>query len=42
MRYHFSRLIEALLVASEQQAIEEARRRSSVNREKYLKTALAG
>lgn len=40
MRYHFSRLIEALLVASEQQAIEEARRRSSVNREKYLKTAL--
>ena len=42
MRYHFSRLIEALLVASEQQAIEEARRRSSVNREKYLKTALTG
>jgi len=42
MRYHFSRLIEALLVASEQQAIEEARRRSNVNREKYLKTALTG
>ncbi|MEL6859441.1 MAG: FadR/GntR family transcriptional regulator [Pseudomonadota bacterium] len=42
MRYHFSRLIEALLVASEQQAIEEARRRSSVNREKYLKTAMTG
>lgn len=42
MRVHFSRLIEALLVASEQQAIEEARQRSSANREKYLKTALAG
>lgn len=41
MRYHFSRLIEALLVASEQQAIEEARRRSSVDREKYLKTAMS-
>ncbi|MEO1662753.1 MAG: FadR/GntR family transcriptional regulator [Pseudomonadota bacterium] len=42
MRYHFSRLIEALLVASEQQAIEEARYRSSVNRERYLKTTLTG
>ncbi len=40
MRAHFSRLIEALLVASEQQAIEEARQRSTANREKYLKTAL--
>ncbi len=42
MRHHFSRLIEALLVASEQQAIEEARRTSSLNREKYLKTAISG
>lgn len=40
MRAHFSRLIETLLVASEQHAIEEARRRSNANREKYLKTAL--
>jgi len=42
MRNHFSRLIEALLVASEEQAIAEARRRSTENREKYLKTALTG
>ena len=42
MRHHFSRLIEALLVASEQQAIEEAKHRSSVDRDRYLKTALAG
>ncbi|MEC7290805.1 MAG: FCD domain-containing protein, partial [Pseudomonadota bacterium] len=42
MRAHFSRLIENLLVASEQHAIEEARRRSSANREKYLKSVLAG
>lgn len=42
MRIHFSRLIEALLVASEHQAIEEAKHRSSVDRDKYLKTALAG
>jgi hypothetical protein len=41
MKYHFSRLLEALLIASEQQAIEEARRQSSANREKYLKNALA-
>ncbi len=41
MRAHFSRLIENLLVASEQHAIEEARRRSNANREKYLKSALA-
>lgn len=41
MRAHFSRLIENLLVASEQHAIEEARRRSHANREKYLKSALA-
>ncbi|MEL6859179.1 MAG: FadR/GntR family transcriptional regulator [Pseudomonadota bacterium] len=42
MRAHFSRLIENLLIASEQHAIEEARRRSNANREKYLKSALAG
>lgn len=42
MRHHFSRLIEALLVASEQQAIEEAKHRSSVDRDKYLTTALTG
>lgn len=41
MRHHFSHLIEALLVASEQQAIEDAKHRSSADRDKYLKTALA-
>ncbi len=41
MRQHFSRLIEALLTASERQAIEEVRHRANVNREKYLNTALA-
>lgn len=41
MRQHFSRLIEALLDASEQQAIQEARQKSSANRERFLKTALA-
>lgn len=41
MRHHFSRLIEALLDASEQQAIQEARQKSSANRERFLKTALA-
>ncbi|MFC7292712.1 FadR/GntR family transcriptional regulator [Hirschia litorea] len=40
MREHFSRLLEALLDASEQQAIEEARRRSSVDREQFLKSAI--
>ena len=39
---HFSRLLEALLDVSEQQAIEEARRNSSANRERYLKSAVAG
>ena len=42
MRAHFSRLIENLLVASEQHAIEEARRRSNANREKYLRSAIVG
>ncbi|MEQ8177690.1 MAG: FadR/GntR family transcriptional regulator [Amphiplicatus sp.] len=42
MRGHFSRLLEALLDVSEQQAIEEARRNSSANRERYLKSAVAG
>jgi DNA-binding FadR family transcriptional regulator len=41
MRHHFSRLIEALLDASEEQAIQEARQKSSANRERFLKTALA-
>ena len=36
MRGHFSRLLEALLDASEQQAIEDAKRRSNANRERYL------
>ena len=40
MRQHFSRLIEALLDASELQAIEEARRLSTENRERFLRTAL--
>lgn len=42
MRQHFSRLLEALLDASELQAIEEARQRSSENRERYLRTAIGG
>lgn len=40
MRGHFSRLLEALLDASERQAIEDARRRSSENRERFLKSAI--
>lgn len=36
MRGHFSRLLKALLDASEQQAIEEARRRSNIDRQRYL------
>lgn len=39
MRAHFSRLLEALVIASEKQAIEEARRRSNENRQKYLNGA---
>lgn len=40
MQHHFTRLLEALLDASEQQAIEEARRKVSSNREQFLKSAL--
>jgi len=36
MRGHFSRLLKALLDVSEQQAIDEARRRSNEDRIKYL------
>ncbi|MEL6102221.1 MAG: FadR/GntR family transcriptional regulator [Pseudomonadota bacterium] len=41
MQGHFKRLLEALLDASERQAIEEARQRSSANRERYLRMASA-
>lgn len=41
MRAHFSRLIENLLVATEQHAIEEARRRANANREKYLRSEIS-
>lgn len=41
MRAHFSRLIENLLIATEQHAIEEARRRANANREKYLRSELS-
>lgn len=41
MQGHFERLLEALLDASERQAIEEARQRSSANRERYLKLAIS-
>ena len=41
MQGHFERLLEALLDASERQAIEEARQKSSANRERYLKLAAA-
>ncbi len=37
MRGHFSRLLKALLDASEQQAIDDARRKSHENRERYLR-----
>lgn len=40
MRYHFQRLLEALLEASEQQAIDAARRASSENRERFLRHAV--
>lgn len=36
MRLHFSRLLGSLLDVSEQQAIDEARRRSKENRQRYL------
>lgn len=41
MQGHFERLLEALLDASERQAIEEARQHSSANRERYLKMTAA-
>lgn len=37
MRNHFSRLFEALLAASERQAIDDARKRTDATRERYLK-----
>jgi len=40
MRLHFSRLFEALLEACEQQDILEARRKSALNRERYLKSTI--
>lgn len=36
MRQHFSRLLQALLDVSEQQAIEDAKRRSHEDRQRYL------
>lgn len=42
MRGHFSRLLEALLDASERQAIEAARRSSSADRERFLRPASVG
>ncbi len=39
MRGHFSRLLKALLDVSEQQAIDDARRKSLENRERYLKSS---
>lgn len=38
MRRHFSRLLSALLDASEQQAIEDARRQSHEDRERFLRS----
>lgn len=40
MRGHFSRLLKALLDVSEQQAIEEAKRKSIENRQRFLKAGL--
>ncbi len=40
MRGHFARLLEALLDASEQQAIEDAKRLSDANRQRYLQGSL--
>ena len=42
MHGHFSRLLEALLDASEQQAIEDAKRKSNAARLRYLQSNLAG
>lgn len=41
MKHHFARLLEALLEASEKQAIEAARAASHMNRERFLKAALS-
>jgi DNA-binding FadR family transcriptional regulator len=38
MQGHFARLLDALLDASEKQAIEDARRRANENRERYSQT----
>lgn len=40
MRGHFSRLLEALLDASEQQAIQDAKRLSEENRKRYLNSGM--
>jgi DNA-binding FadR family transcriptional regulator len=39
MRNHFTRLLEAMLDATEQQAFEELRRKATESRERYLKSA---
>ena len=41
MKGHFSRLLRALLDASEAQAIEDAKRKSHENRERYLRTHIS-
>ena len=38
MRYHFQRLFEAMLEATESQALEEIRRRTQQDRERFLAT----
>ncbi len=42
MRHHFNRLLEAMLDATEERAIEELRRKSAESRERFLMTARLG
>lgn len=42
MRLHFNRLLEAMLDAAEQRALEEARRKATESRERFLLTARLG
>jgi hypothetical protein len=38
MRHHFQRLFEAMLQATESQALEEIRRRTQRDRERFMAT----
>ncbi len=42
MRRHFNRLLEAMLDATEERAIEELRRKSAESRERFLMSSRLG